>query len=95
MQRESWSGVSFLEVMTCSKFLACVKKSEYTLTPSHPMLDLKLFNPQLLNKDGAYIEQLEYNDDGTLLLTPRLPEDVAAIASARQARFPKRHARGI
>ncbi len=65
------------------------EKSEYTLTPSHPMLDLKLFNPQLLNKDGAYIEQLEYNDDGTLLLTPRLPEDVAAMPVLDKPAFQK------
>lgn len=54
------------------------EKKEYTIVPSHPLLDLKLFDPMLLNKDGAYIDQLAYNDEGHLIVTPELPDDVAA-----------------
>lgn len=70
------------------------EKKEYTLTPSHPMIDLKLFGPQLLNANGAIIEFLDYNDDGTLRLTPRLPEVVAEMPALENPTF-KTGMRGV
>jgi len=53
------------------------EKKEYTLVPSHPIVDLKMFHPMLLNKDGAYIEELAMGEDDSMFIAPQTEETVA------------------
>ncbi len=63
------------------------EKKNYTLVPSHPIVNLKMFNPLLLNKDGAYINKLTMADDGSIQLSPQTEENVAKTKTIDKPEF--------
>lgn len=60
------------------------EKKEYTFKPEHSIVDYTKYKPMLLNSDGAYVEELSFSDDGSILFTPRLEEDLAAMPAIQQ-----------
>lgn len=53
------------------------EKKDYKLVPRHPVVDLKMFHPMLLNKDGAYIDELVMGEDGSMIISPETKETIA------------------
>lgn len=54
------------------------QKKSYQLVPSHPTVDIGLFQPYQLNSQGQLIAQLEIAEDGAITMKPQTPEDIAA-----------------
>lgn len=63
------------------------EKKEYTLVPTHDDIEIDRTTPFLLNKVGDVIEILRFSEDGTVLLNPRTPEQLAKAKTIDKPRF--------